>query len=200
MEENKEEKIIYPSPVECLSDDGDYIVIDKTYTNSISFIEGNNSLRIPKDYLSNCLRCRFSNEVETHDSDFDLAFLDDLTEEILKAFDKELALFRQLLEDQIWNVYVEYGYNDVVLSYISCVLKSELYRERMRINYVVQAVEALELEDKKEYYSKLIHAVRYPEEGEKERLRHKREIQAEMDIWKKAHIEAKQKIKEETEE
>ena len=63
-EKKKEEKIIYPSPIEdLLSDDGDYLYFEKGTSNSISFIEGDD-LRIPKNHLSHTLRCRFTNEVE----------------------------------------------------------------------------------------------------------------------------------------
>ena len=197
-EKKKEEKIIYPSPIEdLLSDDGDFLYFEKGTRNSISFLEGND-LRIPKDYLADILRRRFVNEVEKKGSDDELAFLDDLTEEIIELFDKELKLFIQFYKETVWNNYIDVAYYDIIQTYISYVLKSELYREYMRINFVVQAVDEADSKDKKEYYSKLKHAVEYPGEGEKERLRHEKEIQAEIDFWHKAREAAKQKVKEES--
>lgn len=193
--EEKDTKTIYPSPVDFLVDDGDYIVIDKYMTNSVSFIEGVDSLRIPKNYLADCLRSRFQNEVEQeHEAEFDLAFLDDLTEEIIGFFDKELNHFMELWGEPIWNLYRDFVNDDVIKSYISYVLKSELYKEYMRINYVIQAIE--EPEGSKEYYQKLKDCVFYPEKGAKVIAVHDIKIKAENDeLFKRWNLE-KAKIQE----
>lgn len=166
MEPSKtDNKTIYPSPFDYIEDDGKYLVVDNNCSVSVSFIEGVDGLRIPKSYLSQCLRNRFRNEFECeHESENLLDFLDDLAEEIIRAFDNELEHYIQLQSDAIWNNYVCFADNDILKSFISYVLKSELYKEYRRICSLISLVKA-EC-DETDYYEKLKAAVTNKEIGD----------------------------------
>ncbi len=166
MEPSKtDNKTIYPSPFDYIEDDGLYLVFDNQCQDSVSFIEGVDGLRIPKSYLSQCLRCRFQNEVDCeHDSDNTLDFLDELTEKIIRAFDKELDFFIQLQDDSIWYQYSYFADNDILKSFVAYVLKSELYKEYRRICSLISLVKA-EC-DETDYDEKLKAAVANKEIGD----------------------------------
>ena len=196
----QKDKIIYPSPFDYLVDNGEYIVMDKNYTRSVAFIESD-SLRIPKNHLAQCLRYRFINNVEQYyndnreqaeEIDLDLTFLDELTTEILEFFDEEMKHFMQLRDSLIWNNGTDYVDNDIIQSYISYVLKSELYREYLRINYVVQVIP----KDEK-YYSALRHAIENPEVSDKLLQEHEETSKKSFEHFKKQIEALKEKQKEE---
>ena len=180
--QNSTEKTIYPSPLEVWSDDGDYLVMDRTYSSSVAFIEGQDCLRIPKDYLSICLRNRFTLEVEQKDDEDSVAdFLDDLTQEITETFDAELEHFIKLYDNPIWSVFSDtYAETELTKSYIAYVLKAELYKQYLRINRIINAVK--EPEGSKKYYQKLKDCVLNFEQGQ--------QIIAEQDELDKAETDA----------
>ena len=99
-----------------------------------------------------------------HDSDNTLDFLDELTEKIIRAFDKELDFFIQLQDDSIWYQYSYFADNDILKSFVAYVLKSELYKEYRRICSLISLVKA-EC-DETDYYEKLKAAVANKEIGD----------------------------------
>lgn len=187
MEEKKEEKKRkYPSYINEVKDIGDYVSIDVQYADGISFLEGVNGFRIPKNYLAHKLRFRFRNAAwpdESDESESINALLEELTMELFASFDEEMLHYKKL-----WNKHFLYEEDDDPLdvmfrTYVAYVLKSELYQEYLRIQEVIDRF-SLD-RDTDSYYAKIRHAVEYPGESEEDRLKREEETKRIAQKWER---------------
>lgn len=174
---------IYRDTLGHFTDDGNYLIMDKEWSNSVGFIEGIKGYRIQKSYLAEQLQwkcsCRFGKkEFQESDESF-LSLIQKTTDEILTNFNKEIEGYYLLANgDQAYHK-MNNIFDELERDYISYVLKSELWIEKNRISEIVDNIpESIENADDETYWKWIIHEIDYPDESEEEwKAREARDIE-----------------------
>lgn len=169
----KEKQKIYQDTLGLFTDNGEYLIMDKEFSDSVGFIEGVNGYRIRKDYLSAKIRWQCSNEFDKEDfqksDEPTWSYLEKQTRKILKEFEIELKGFHLMNNSNKRYHKMSILFDELFREFISYVLKSELHIEVVRINNVIEDVGIrFEDADDETYWKWLIHDIDYPDETEEE--------------------------------
>lgn len=169
----KEKQRIYQDTLELFTDNGEYLIMDKEFSDSVGFIKGVKGYRIPKNYLSEKIRwqCvkRLSEKDFQESGESIYPYMEIQTRKILKEFEIELKGFHLMNNSDKRYYKMNIPFDDLIREFISYVLKSELYIEIVRIRDVLQDVdERFEDADDETYWKWLIHEIDYPGETEEE--------------------------------
>lgn len=167
---------IYNNAPPYFSDDGNYLVYDKDWSNNIGFVESESGWRIPKSYLSEKLRKNFLRILKEGEPDepVEESFtecIERLALQIIDVFNDEIEKFKNFSRDSTYVNYKKGGFMflDVLNeNYISYVLINELYVEKDRLIDAVSIDDDDEDMDDDEYLRQIKHEVEYPGESEED--------------------------------
>ena len=200
----------YIDPKEMFKDDGEFLVYDPDFSNTIGFLTTEKGWKVSKIYIVEKLRQKltrkFRDEYWTENDGEPVKLLNKYVKKLDKLIQKQLKWFLRLntsddsfyKESPIWS--------DIERDFIYYVLKCELYNEWNRIDGIIEEAaeeydNALSRLDDEEwadsyYWEWICHAIEYPDETEEqwaERLKANKEANerfAEMfRKWANEHTE-----------
>lgn len=173
----------YKDPKNRFTDDGEFLVYDKDFSNSVGFLTfKNGGFGVSKFYLVEILRRKltqkFRDEYWTKNDGNANKLLNKYAKKLDKLIRNQLKWFLLLntSDDSFYSTTPIY--RDIEVDFIYFVLKSELYKEWDRIDCIIDAAaekydESLSKygdEEKADawYWEWIIHAIEYPDETDDE--------------------------------